>query len=327
MNDRALRIRFELPRAELDRAQAEAAAHSSDFEAYARTTRFDAGHLFGRVHFDIALPFEQDPVLEFLQEKRGLNVEPPLTISLDQPVAHLLGQLSGAAVLTLHGEGARLIPLSGGKGAVGLDLRPGSLLLSLPLEAYAGVVAVPISDAARAIADAAASLQSLLQEHASALAGWSLLGFLRREERILRAVAPNTRASAVAPPTAELPETWDVARFALRGAPSLAEIAGQAEESGAHVVPYWDIAPLEPGGALAFTPVQPTGSFAARGALARLIFPGAVRTIEAGVSGNEEEAQRLRSRLRRPSAFQVAVDPDSALLGSFRDADGKLPLL
>ena len=89
MSDAGLKVRFELSRAQLELAQAEAAAHAADFESFARDGQFDTSHLLGRVHFDVALPFEADPVLEFLKDRRGLNAAPPLTISLDQPVAHL----------------------------------------------------------------------------------------------------------------------------------------------------------------------------------------------------------------------------------------------
>lgn len=327
MSGVGFKVRFELPRAQLDLGQTEAADHAADFESFARASGFDSTHLLGRIHFDIARPFETDPVLTFLKERRGLAAEPPLTISLDQPVAYLLGQLAGAAVLALHGEGARLVPLTGGKGAVGLEAEGGNLLISLPLDAYAGSVAVPAAEAALAFADACASLESMLRTEAPALAGWSLLTFLRREERILRASA--TRPSQVAPgPDARLPAgTLDVARLALRGAPSLTELAAEAEQCGAHVVPYWDVRAADASGAVAFTPLVPPAAGPGRGALARLIFPGLVRTIEAGVGEREADTTRLRSRLARPRPFNISIDPSDGQLRAIQEDDRGLHLV
>src|SRR6266850_681210 len=100
MTDAPLKVRFDLPRPELERAAREWTGNGSDPDG---ARRFDSTHLLGRLYFDIGVPLDDDPVLGFLRQKRGLNVDPPFTVALDQPLGQAIAGLSSFAVLALHG--------------------------------------------------------------------------------------------------------------------------------------------------------------------------------------------------------------------------------
>ncbi len=320
----SVRVRFEIPRAELDRAEQALQEAGPAIEAVSHDLRFDETHLRGRVLFDLGVPFAADPMLDFLKEKRGLRAEPPLTVALEQPVAYLVGQLASALVLSLRGEGDFTIPLSGGRGAVSVAARAGASDLALPLDQYAGVASVPSADLARATAAACGALEEILRSR-PALARWSFLEFLRREARILSAGPPRAAASpAEGTELGRAPYRWSAAHFGRGGSRDLAALATEAERDGAHVVPYWRVTRFGNEGALHFDPARAAGKPERRGALALCIFPGFDTTIEVEIQGDKKGTQRLRERLKRNAPFRASLGQGA--LAGIQEASDALPM-
>jgi hypothetical protein len=280
----ALRIRFEVPRSEVDRARSEAASED-----------FDRNQLRGKVHFDLQVPFEHDPVLEFLRERRGLALPVPLTVTLDQPVGYVVGHLAAATVMAAHGEPSPMVVLSGGAGALGIAHEAeGTLALSLPLERYAGVALVPTPDAARAVGAAARALTDVLDREVPVAAKGPFGRFLARETAILDALA---RRPAAARPLLE-PLSVEFSRM-----DALLDTAAALERDGAHVVPYW-AARLD-GDLTRFEPLRGASRSTARGALGLAITADGARPLLASVTGAPDLEAALRRRLARPSPFAV----------------------
>ncbi len=314
---RPLSLRLEVPASEISRASKAAAAGSDPFAASAR---FDDEHLRGRVFVEIGLPLDPDPVLTFLREKRGLLLDPPFTTTLEQPVARVVGQLAGAAVLALHGEGEFTLPLRGGRGALTVGMEGDSFVLGVPLASYAGVVRLPRPDAAGAIAGACRDLAGLLEQE-KRLRGWPLIAFLGREAAILEAIAqPGGRAV----PALGAAARWQADSFARAGLPTVDSQATQAETSGAHVVPYWRALRGREAGTVAFEPMRPASKAAPRGALARYLLPGGEAALEAEIEGDAEGTARLRARLARPAPFSARIG-ESGLV-KLSEPAGALPM-
>jgi hypothetical protein len=319
---RALSLRFEVPRFELERFKTAVAQSGENFEARARAGRFDETHLRGRVHFEVGVPFAADPLLEFLKTKRGLAAFPPVRVALDQPVAYLIGQLAGAAVLALHGEGEFSIPLTGGKGVVSVASHGEVLDLGLPLDQYAGIAPLPAPEAAGAIAAAARALRELLESPTTR--PWSLLQALHRDEAILdrlaRGAAGATRDGGddVAGPAWRVDEWVDGRGIDLHGA------AAEAERAGARVVPFWRTRRLEGMPVVEFAPVRVPTRRERRGTLALCIFPGEVRAVQVGIGGDEEGTRKLRERLKRPTPFSARLSGGS--LAGLEEPDRALPM-
>jgi hypothetical protein len=318
----ALSVRFEVPRLELERFKAAATEAGEYFEAHARAGRFDETHLRGRVQFEVGVPFAPDPLLDFLRAKRGLAAAPPAKVVLDQPVAYLIGQLAGAAVLALHGEGEFSIPLTGGKGVVSVSARAGVLDLGLPLDQYAGIAPVPAGVAAAALAAAAESLHTTLAS--TGLPPWSVSGALERDARILQRVSTDARDGDVRPEPIGSPLLWRPDEWADGGGVELGARASEAQRSGARVVPYWRATRREGQALVEFAPVRVPTRRERRGTLALCIFPGEVRAIEVEVAGDEEGARKLRERLRRPTAFSARFRKGS--LDGLAEPDRALPM-
>lgn len=306
-----IRIRFEVPRSEVERAQ-EAAER-----APGALKDFDREHLRGRVRIEVGVPFEPDPVLDFLRGKRGLAAGVPHAVSLDQPVAYVVGQVAAATVIAAFGETAPMIPLTGGVGALGIA-REGedALAFSLPLEHYAGVAVVPLADGARAVAAAAGSLESLLGASVPAVAQGPFGRFLGRERAILDAAAAARRPPEGDPMPVRVLE------------PGSVEAASRAFESeGAHLVPYWAVT-LRPddGSGAEFTPLRAPRRAGARGALALAIFPGGARPLVASVPSSPEAEATLRARLARPTPFVARLDPARGDRLAIEALGGGLPM-
>ena len=315
-----LSLRIEVPPSELSRASSAASLGPHPFAAPAR---FDDVHLRGRVFFEIGVPLDPDPVLRFLSEKRGLRLDPPITATIEQPVAHVVGQLAGASVLALHGEGEFTLPLWGSRGALTVAVEEESFVLGVPLESYAGVVRLPKAEAAGAIALACRGLAQILRAEEN-LRGWPLLSFLDRESAILEALAKGDGDKGPATGGARL---WSADAFARAGSPavaSLASLASQAEVAGAHVVPYWGASRAREPGAVDFEPLRPGPRAAPRGALARYLFPGGESALVAEVGGDAEATGRLRARLGRPVPFTARFGEGGSL--HLLEPSGALPM-
>lgn len=297
----------------MERAQAAARAGGG------LPANFDREHLRGRVHFDVGVPFEADPVLDFLREKRGLRVGPPHTTSLDQPVAYLVGQLAAATVLAAHGESPPMVLLSGGAGALGIAREDESrLALSLPLERYAGVALVPVREAAHAVSAAARALHGLLAREVPAAASGPFGHFLARECGILDAVAARGESAA---PLLD-PRPVAPADFA-----SLTGLAAAEERAGAHVVPYWASRDLAGDGTrVAFEPLRAARREGSRGSLALSIAPAGARLFVAALPGAPDREAALRAHLSRPVPFVVQLDKARAALVRVDAAPGTLPM-
>jgi hypothetical protein len=311
MNDRPFRLRFELPREELQRAQ-EDARRAAVRPSGGRP--FEEDHLRGRLHLDVGVPLAEDPVLEFLRDRRGLRTTPPFTISLDQPLAFVIGALSSRAVMALHGEGSFMVPLAGDRGALGVALDGGNLDISLPLQQYAGVACVPAAVAARAVAAAASDLARLVSHGAPSLADWAVVRCLEREAQILRAIAQ--RNPWVSGPT---PEPKRSQAFALAErwsglSPGLVETLEGAERAGAHVIPYWRVEGGDGRAEVRFVPLGRAPLPHARGSLARLLFPDGEATLDAVWTANGDDTTRLRKRLARPAPFRARSEASTGRL-------------
>lgn len=316
-DSRSLAITFEIAPGELARAASAAQAGSAPF---ARASRFEDEHLMGRVLFEIGVPLEPDPVLSFLREKRGLRLDPPVNCLLEQPVGRVVGQLAGAAVLAIHGEGEFTLPLEGMHGAITAGVEGDTFVLGVPLESYAGVVRLARRDAACAIARACEDLASVIGGQ-RALRGWPLLAFLEREAAILEAhAAPAPARSAPAHGAAH----WPAGQFARLGSPTVASLASLAEAGGAHVVPYWRVRRGAQPGTVAFEPMRAPSKSAPRGALARYLLPGREAALEVEVEGDSQGTARLRVRLARPVPF-AAQFGDTGLL-RLLETTGALPM-
>lgn len=320
MTDGPLKVRFDLPRPELERAARDWARKGAEAE---RSPRFDSTHLLGRLYVDIGVPLADDPVLGFLRQKRGLNVDPPFTVALDQPLGHAIGGLSSFAVLALHGEGSFMLPLSGDRGALGVDLEDGDLQLSVPLDRYAGVAPVPAAAAAAAVAAAARDLAKLVSKEQPSLSSWPLLAALQRDANILRALSERGPPSFEAPLPAGSEDSFSLDECA--GGRGLVQTLTQAEEAGAHVVPYWRVESADGGRAFRFEPLRPARVARTRGSLARLLLPQGERALHAQWPGDPRDDERLRQRLRRPLAFGAAVAEGGRRL-ELREARGPLPM-
>lgn len=312
-----LSLRVEVPPSELKRACA-AASRSAD--PFAEGASFDSEHVRGRVLIEIGVPLDADPLLTFLREKRGLRLDPPITTALEQPVARVVGQLAGAAVLALHNEGEFTLPLRGGRGAITVGVEGDSFVLGVPLESYAGVVRLPKPDAAGAIAEACRDLAKVLRSEA-ALRRWPLLSFLDREAAILEGVA-QPQGSRV--PAVGEAGRWPADSFARSGSPTVASLASRAEAAGAHAVPYWRAMPGPEPLTVAFEPMRPQSKAAPRGALARYLLPGGEAALEAEIEGDAEGTARLRARLARPVPFSAQFG-DKGLL-RLLETTGTLPM-
>jgi hypothetical protein len=280
-----LRLRFQIPRSEVDRAKAAAADRAP--------ADFDRTHLRGRVTFDIGVPLDADPVLDFLVRERGLSLGPPVTVALDQPVAYVVGQLAGAAVLALRGEGDLSFPLAGGRGALSVSADGDALRLGLPLRSYAGTAAVPRVAAAHAIAEAAAALAELLRPHV-AIARLPIAAYLEREAKIL---------AAEGGPAPLVEATWSPAAFAEGAEEPIEARSARAEAGGAHAVPYWRIERAADPRRVDFAPLRAPGAAARADALALFLSPGESEVVRAALPDDEEGSRRLALRLRRRSPF------------------------
>jgi hypothetical protein len=310
-----LRIRFEVPRAELERAESALAA--LDNAGKTPPADFDREHLRGRLTLTVGVPFLPDPMLDFLRRERGLKADPPVEVALDQPVAYVVGQMASATVLALYGEGEFSVPLSGGRGALSLAAVDGQLHVGAPLESYAAVAPVPPAEGARAIAAACGALADLLRGRPG-LSRWALTAFLEREGRILESAAAGKGARQ--PPLP--PVAWRADAFAEGKAPTLAEVATAAERGGSHVVPYWRAAGGER--RILFEPLRAPGNAARAGALALCIAPDGEALLEVELHRDDPGAARLRNRLKRRAPFSATFR--GGKLEGIVEASNQLPM-
>lgn len=311
-NDRPpLRIRFEIPRSEIDRA-ADTLARVAALRA-PMPPDFDVAQLRGKVVFEINAPFADDPILSNLRQRGIVGAEAVNEISLRQPVAYVIGQLASALILVGRGEGEFTIRLTGGKGAITVAAEGEVIHLGVPLDAYAGVAAVPTEAAERAVVRGCAALQTVLTSRPE-FGSWRFVRFLERARAILEA-----GSSPGAPPCG-----WNPASFLEGAATSLPETASTLEGEGAHVVPYWRAERRSARSELEFDPMRTPGRPERLGALAFCITPRGDRLLEVRLPDDPAGEAKLRARLRKRKAFTAAFE--GGRLARLVEATSELPM-
>jgi hypothetical protein len=279
----------------------------------------DQDYFRGKVEFNLGVPLAPDPILEFLAAKRGGHGPPAHHITLQQPVAHVVGQFAALVVMAHFGEGPMQFSLSGDRGAIGVDREGKDLAVSIPLDQYAGVAVAPSADVAAAAARACRSLQVLLRDAAPELAQWSFIDFLGREAGILERI--GTAGPAAGGPLPEVP--FELGSLHESGSSGLRGAAVAAEASGAHVIPLWDVRAAAGSRLLHFDPIRITKESRARGALARLVYPEGERLLTVRCSAAPSIEMQIGQRLRRGTPFLVDLSPDNLRIESVAPSKGQ----